>query len=197
MKKYFLPLLLVAKCLFPQVEATESSLQAIPQVTQEAYTAFVTDLRAADRQWKNQEREEALCSYTTLLENSASPLFTILINFRKGILESQMDRKEDAINSLKLALEPILTFGDLNIDEKVSDEKTLGDYYTISLMRLINSPGSVRRCPNSVCLCPESSCPCPQTVCGTSSSEFACHCSKSVCLCPESGCPCSTTVCPR
>lgn len=190
MKKYFLPLLLVSKCLFSQVEDTASSLQAMPQVTQEAYTAFVTDLRAADMQWKNQEREEALCSYTTLLENSTSPLFTILVNFRKGILESQMDRKEDAINSLKLALEPILTFGDLNIDEKVSDEKTLGDYYMTSLIRLVNSPEAVRYCPKSVCLCPESGCSCPETVCGTS-------CSKSVCLCPGSDCRCPTTVCPR
>lgn len=151
MKKYFLPLLLVSKCLFSQVEEVESSSQTIPHVTQEAYTAFITDLRAADMQWKNQEREEALSSYTTLLENSTNPLFTIALNFRKGILESQMDRKEDATNSLKLALEPILALGDLNIDEKLSDEKTLGDHYMTSLMRVMSSQESLCRCPGTVC----------------------------------------------
>lgn len=197
MKKYFLPLILVSKCLFSQVGEVESSPQTLPHVTQEAYTAFITDLRAADMQWKNQEKEEALSSYTTLLENSTNPLFTIALNFRKGILESQMDRTEDAANSLKLALEPILALGNLNIDEKISDEKTLGDYYLTSLMGVINCAQSARHCPKSVCLCPESSCSCSETVCGISSAHSVTHCPKSVCLCPESSCPCPTTVCPK
>lgn len=147
------------------MEASDSSAQVIPSVTQEEYTAFVTDLRAADTQWKNQEKEEALLSYSTLLENTTNPLFSIVLKFRKGILESQMGREEDASTSFRSALEPILTFGDLNIDDKLSDEKTLGDHYTSTLMGMIRTPESVRHCPKSVCLCPESLCCCPETVC--------------------------------
>lgn len=165
MKKYLLPLLLASKCLFSQAEVVDETFEVIPAVTQEAYTTFVKDLSAADNQWKNEEKEEALQSYTTLLENSTNPLFTMAIRFRKGILESQLGRQEEALASFRSLLDHIVTFGDLaTLDPRFSDEKTLRDHYASTLIKVINTPDSVRHCPNSICLC-SGICQCPQTVC--------------------------------
>ena len=86
MKKYLLPLLLVSKCLFSGVEDVNSTLAFTAASTTEALTTFITELRAADMQWKNQEKEAALTSYNTLLEKSTSPVFTIAINLRNCLL---------------------------------------------------------------------------------------------------------------
>ena len=166
MKKYFLPLLLASKCLFSQAEVVDGAFEIIPAVTQEAYNTFTKDLCAADMQWKNEEREEALQSYTTLLETSTNPLFTMAIRFRKGILESQLGRQEEALASFRSLLDHIVTVGDLAaIDPRFSNEETLRDHYATTLMRVVNTSDSVRHCPKSICLCPESLCQCPETVC--------------------------------
>ncbi len=138
MKKYLLPLLLVSKCLFSGVEDVNSTLAFTAASTTEALTTFITELRAADMQWKNQEKEAALTSYNTLLEKSTSPVFTIAINLRKGVLESELGREEEASHSLRSVVEPIFAMGDLSLDEKLSDEKTLGECSVAALLKVLS-----------------------------------------------------------
>lgn len=138
MNKYLLPLLLVSKCLFSSVEDANNTYAITPTSAHEALTTFITELRAADMQWKNQEKEAALASYNALLEKCTSPVFTIAINLRKGVLESELGREDEASSSLKLVIEPILSMGDLSLDEKLCDEKTLGECSVAALLKVIS-----------------------------------------------------------
>lgn len=170
MKKYFLPLLLASKCLFSQAEVIDSKVEVIPAVTLEAYSNFVHDLCAADIQWKNEEKEEALRAYTALLETSTNPLFTMAVNFRKGIIESQLGREEEALSTFTSIVKKLLKIGDLVESDQQrfssdSHEHALSNYYAAILLKAMSTSESIRHCPKSICLCPESLCRCPETVC--------------------------------
>lgn len=139
MKKYLLPLLLVSKCLFSYGEHEDRiPASCTCSSTHEALATFLTELRAADMQWKNQEKEAALNSYNALLEKTMSPVFTIAINLRKGVLESELGREEEASRSLRLVVKPIFAIGDLNVDEKLCEEKTLGECSVTALMKALS-----------------------------------------------------------
>lgn len=138
MNKYLLPLLLVSKCLFSGVEDVDNTPASTPSYTNEALVTFITELRAADTQWKNQEKEAALNSYNALLEKTMSPVFTIAINLRKGVLESELGREEEAARSLRSVIEPIFALGDLSVDEKLCEEKTLGECSVTALMKALS-----------------------------------------------------------
>ena len=73
-----------------------------------------------------------------MLEKSTSPVFTIAINLRKGVLESELGREEEASHSLRSVVEPIFAMGDLSLDEKLSDEKTLGECSVAALLKVLS-----------------------------------------------------------
>lgn len=138
MNKYLLPFILVSKCLFScgeHVDRIPASCTCAS--THEALTPFLTELRAADVQWRNHEKEAALNSYNALLEKCTSPVFTIAINLRKGVLEAELGREEEANRSLRSSIEPIFAMGDLSLDEKLCEEKTLGECSVTALMKAL------------------------------------------------------------
>lgn len=201
MKKYFLPLLLVSKCLFSQADVIDNKVEVIPGVTLEAYSTFAHDLCLADMQWKNEEKEEALRTYTTLLETCTNPLFSMAVSFRKGIIESQLGHQEEALSTFTSIVHKLLKIEDLvetNQQRLSSDDHELSNYYAGILLKAMSNSESIRHCPKSICHCPESLCLCPETVCPkVSTSETTRHCPKSICLCPESLCCCPERVCPQ
>lgn len=170
MKKYLLPLLLASKCLFSQAEVMDSKIEVIPAVTLEAYSTFVNDICAADIQWKNEAKEEALRAYSNLLENCTNPFFTMAVSFRKGIIESQLGHEQEALSTFKSIVQKLLKIEDLvKSDEERfssdSNEDVLSNYYAGILLKAMSSSESIRHCPKSICFCPASLCHCPETVC--------------------------------